>query len=288
MDKYKRVYIEISNICNLQCSFCPVVDRDKVILPSNNFEKILAQVAPITEQVCLHLMGEPLAHPDFDSVLKICDLNKVPTEITTNGLMINKRSKSLLESKFLRQINFSIQSFKDNFPQKSLEDYMKPLLEFTKELNKVRPEVYVNFRLWNIGRNKTNENEEVFSILENFYHIDINRQIQVESIKSKKIWNRVYIHFDSHFDWPSLNYPIQGEKGRCHGLGSHFGIHADGTVVPCCLDKEAVINLGNCLETDLKSVLSSDRANKMREGFAKNELVEDLCRRCSYINRFKN
>jgi radical SAM protein with 4Fe4S-binding SPASM domain len=283
---FKRVYIEISNICNLQCSFCPVVDRDNKILEIDAFKKILKQVAPITEEACLHLMGEPIAHPNFAQIISICcDLN-VPIQLTTNGVVIEQKKKILLENNSIRQINFSIQSYKDNFPDRSLKDYLLPIFDFTKELYQRRPEVYVNYRLWNMADQEEPDNEEFFNLLESYFNIEVNRRVQVEAIKSKKIKDRLYLHFDSRFEWPSLDLPLLGTKGRCHGLISHIGIHADGTVVPCCLDKEALITLGNCLEKDLASILNSDRALAMEHGFKNNNLVEDLCQRCPYIRRF--
>lgn len=283
---YKRAYIEISNICNLQCSFCPEVERENEVLSPENFKKILSQVAPKAEQICLHLMGEPLAHPQFSEILKICNEQGVQIQLTTNAVTLEHRQDKLFEANCLRQINFSVQSYRDNFPSKPLESYMRSLTDFCKSLFEKRPEVYVNFRLWNIGRNETNENEEVFQILERHFGIEINRQIHVESIKSKRIWNRVYLHFDSHFEWPSKDLPYQGEKGRCHGLINQIGIHANGTVVPCCLDKEAQINLGNCLEDTLDNIISSPKALKIKEGFQQGRRVDDLCQHCTYINRF--
>lgn len=285
---FKRIYIEISNICNLQCSFCPVVDRDKQVMMPANFERVLAQVAPLAEEVCLHLMGEPLTHPEFSRILQICEKKQIPIQLTTNGVVIGKKQNELLSATCIRQINFSIQSYKDNFPDKSLKDYFNPILEFTKLAHDKHPEMYVNYRLWNVGRNELVEkdNEEVFSAVEEFFGVEINRSVHVESIKSKRVWNKLYLHFDSHFEWPSWDLPNQGSVGRCHALINHIGIHADGTVVPCCLDKEAQIPLGNCLEEDLVSILNSDRALKMKKGFLNNQLVEEFCRHCTYIKRF--
>ncbi len=285
---FKRVYIEISNICNLQCSFCPVVERDHKVLECESFEKILRQVGPLTHEVCLHLMGEPTAHPNFSKIIKTCTDFNTPIQLTTNGISIEKDQHVFLSKNTIRQINFSIQSYKDNFPERPLETYLLPLLRFSKKLNKKRPEVYINFRLWNMASsdNGDDSNKEFFDILEYFYKIKINRSTQVEAIKSKRIWEKVYLHFDSRFIWPSLELSKQGESGRCHGLSYHIGIHADGTVVPCCLDKEAKINLGNCLNENLTDILSSDRALKIKKGFQNNELVEDLCQRCLFIRRF--
>ncbi|MGI4991605.1 radical SAM/SPASM domain-containing protein [Halobacteriovorax sp. GFR7] len=284
-----RIFIEISNICNLQCTFCPVVERDKKVMGPEDFEKILVQAKPLAKQVCLHLMGEPLAHPNFSKIMAICEDNGVPVQITTNGVVIAGRKDVLLKSKVLRQINFSIQSYKDNFPNRDFNTYLRPILDFSRELHEVSPETYVNYRLWNLGRSEQimKENEEVFQTLERFYDIEINRRTQVESIKSKRIWNKVYLHFDSHFDWPSWDLPNQGEVGKCHALKTHIGIHADGTVVPCCLDKESQIPLGNVLDESLKSILSSPRAVAMRQGFDNNIRVEKFCQHCTYINRFQ-
>ncbi len=283
---FERIYIEISNICNLACSFCPVVERDKKILSAEDFEKILKEAKPLTKEVCLHLMGEPLAHPEIEKILDITSCYSVPVQLTTNGLTIDRRGELILKHPSIRQINFSIQSYRDNFKDKDLAPYLGKVIDFCNQASKYRPELYINLRLWNLGTENT-ENELVFRYLEEAWEIQIERKIHVDHIKSKKILNRIYLHFDSRFDWPSPNFPIQSTVGRCHALSSHIGIHADGTVVPCCLDKEAVINLGNIFEQSLESILRSERAEKMREGFKRGTLVEDLCQRCTYINRFK-
>ncbi len=96
----------------------------------------------------------------------------------------------------------------------------------------------------------------------------------------------MYLHFDTRFEWPDLENKSFGSNGRCNGLIGHIGIQADGTVVPCCLDKEAILNLGNCLETPLSDILNDKRATEMRDGFNNGKLVEDLCKRCDFIKRF--
>lgn len=283
--RFKRVYLEISNICNIQCSFCPVVERDKKIMSVEEFKSNLSQIKPFTEEICLHLMGEPLAHPKIKEILKICDLENIKVMITTNGLLIKRYQNLLLEVNCIRQINFSLQSYKDNFPQKDIRQYLHPILGFSLMAHKVKPEMYINYRLWNYDIDQ-GENEEIYQEIEKFYSIEIKRKVDVGNIKSKKIWNRVYLHFDSRFEWPSLDLPYLGDKGRCHGMTSHIGIHANGNIVPCCLDKESVINLGNIYESDFKSIIESKRAVEMTKGFESGKLVEKLCQHCSFISRF--
>lgn len=285
MEKLKKIYIEISNICNLQCSFCPEVLRPKKVMEAEAFNKVLLKIKDHADEIALHLMGEPLAHPEFLEILKSCEDHGVLINLTTNGLMVNKYKNELINSKALRQINFSVQSYKDNFSKNDIKPYLDKLASFIKDLEEKSPEVYVNLRLWNLGA-KSDENEDVIKYFEAFYHTEIKREVDVRSIKSKKIHGRVYLHFDSRFDWPSFLLPPQGDKGKCHALTSHIGIHANGTVVPCCLDKEAVINLGNIFDQNLEEILLSKRAMAMKEGFKNGKRVEDLCKHCTFINRF--
>lgn len=289
MEKFKRVYIEISNICNLQCSFCPVVDRDKKVMGLELFESTLSQVAPLTEQVCLHLMGEPLAHPEFPTIVKLCEKYNVKINLTTNGILLNRYAELLSTSTAFHQINFSIHSFKDNFKDKSILPYLTDILEFSQMAFVKRPELYINYRMWNIFESTTqnDSNKDILASIAKFFAVEIKEDIDVGSIKSKRIWNRVYLHFDSRFEWPHPSMPLQSDRGFCHALSSHIGIHADGTVVPCCLDKEARLALGNCSSQSLKDILEGMRARAMREGFAQKKLAEDLCRRCTYIKRFR-
>ena len=288
--RYKKVYIEISNICNLQCSFCPEVFREKKIMSPEMFRNILIQVLPLTDQVCLHLMGEPMAHPQFEEILNICESKQAKINLTSNGILLNRMRSFLLGSKCIRQINFSLHSFRDNFPEKSMDDYLHEIFSFSMDLMEINPEIYINYRLWNQKEisiiNTTNE--EVINKIEKYFAVLFNTHLALDWKKSKRITKRLNLHFDTEFEWPSLQKKFRSKKGFCHGLSSHFGIHADGTVVPCCLDKEAGVNLGNCSkeEKSLQNILASARVNEIFQGFKNFQLVEDLCQKCTYIERF--
>ncbi len=287
--RFLRTYIEISNICNLQCTFCPEVDREKKILTPENFRKILKQVLPYTEQVCLHLMGEPLSHPEFKKILSICDEEGAVVQLVTNGTLLAQYGfDTFFNAKCLRQINFSLHSFKDNFPGKDIRPYLFDILTFSKEALTIRPELYINFRLWNlaVANEQNSENDEIINHVCEFFQVPINERVDARFGKSKNLTGRIYFHFDTRFRWPDYGDPDQGEKGFCHALSQQIGIHADGTVVPCCFDKEAGIPLGNVLADGFENVLKEPRLLKMRDGFQKKILTEELCRKCTYIRRF--
>lgn len=286
--RFHKVHIEISNICNLQCSFCPPVIRDNKMMDLDLFRQVVEQVAPLTELVCLHLMGDPLVHPHFAEIVQICDESEANIFLVTNGVLMRPEKFDLLLHPRFYQINFSLHSFFDNFPDKDPSNYLDRIFNFTDRALAERPELYLNYRLWNLNDtigSQTPNKQMLERICERFDFLAPS-ELDVRKNKSVRIKNRLYLHFDTEFIWPSLDLPVLGTQGRCYGLKSHFGILADGTVVPCCLDKEAAIPLGNALESPIVDILDSDKAKSILHGFQQRKLVEDLCQRCQYIERF--
>lgn len=290
MKKFNKINIEISNICNLQCSFCPEVIRSKKIMTVSLFRRIIEQVAPLTEQVCFHLMGDPLVHPELEKLVEICHEHQVRIFLVTNGVLLREKQLELLLHPAFRQVNFSLHSFFDNFPDRTPDTYLAKIFEFTDEALMKRPELYINFRLWNLNDTKQNQikNQLILQKIANHFHVDVSEEINLRTHKSLHLKDRLYIHFDSEFIWPDLQLPILGTQGTCYGLSSHFGILADGTVVPCCLDKEGHIPLGHIDSNTIHEILNNPRSQKIIEGFRKRKLVENLCQRCQYIERFNS
>ena len=286
---FERLYLEISNICNLQCSFCPEVLREKKIMPPADFRKFALQAKPLTKQICLHLMGEPLAHPQFREIMQICDELGLKIFLTTNGTLIRKYAAELVSWKALEQINFSVHSYFANPEKITLSDYLAPILEFCDLAQEKNSDFYINLRLWNLEKTnfQKDQNSRVFSILEPHFKTELNPSVDVRLNKSKKIVNKIYLHFDTEFIWPALDQPVRSNEGSCYGLRKQLAIHANGDVVPCCLDKERVLKLGNVHDSSLSAIMKSERALKIKTGFERGELVEELCRKCQYADRFR-
>lgn len=286
--KFTKVNIEISNICNLQCSFCPEVIRSKKRMPLDLFRRIIQQVAPLTDQVCFHLMGEPLMHPQFKEMVEICQESGVRIFLVSNGVLLREKHTDILLHAAFRQVNFSLHSFNDNFPDRDPTEYLQKIFNYTDKALVLRPDLYINFRLWNLQdpRGTSTRNQDMLHRIAEHFQVQIDTDIDVRTRKSIHLKNRLYLHFDTEFTWPSLDLPVLGTSGTCYGLSSHFGVLVDGTVVPCCLDKEASIPLGNVEQSPLLEILNSPRSKAILDGFKKRKLVEGLCQRCQYIERF--
>lgn len=254
------------------------------------FASFLPQVARKTDLVCLHLMGEPLVHPQLARFVDICEENQVQIFLVTNGSLLREKEAELLLRPTFRQVNFSLHSFQSNFGgEKDITKYLERVFAFADRAMDVRPDLYINFRLWNLGdpRGVEPKNQLILSRVEKHFGVTLNHYADVTLRKHKRIKNRLYAHFDTEFTWPSMDVDYLGDRGTCHGLSTHFGILVDGTVVPCCLDKEGVIPLGNLNESPLDEILNSERAQNMLNGFKAGRLVEPLCQRCPYIRRFE-
>lgn len=253
-----------------------------------DFKKYLDEIKTHAERVCLHVMGEPLGHKEFSNFVNLALKNDVQLEITTNGTLLTEKNIQALLSPNVVQVNFSIQSFFDNFPKADAKTYIDKILRFSKKAMSESPELYINYRLWNLGSDETQAepSQKFISSLEEYFSITVNRNVDAGFKKSKKLIGRLYLHFDTRFEWPDSKSENISLKGRCHGTINHIAISANGNVLPCCLDKEEEIVLGSLKENTLDEVLSSKRFVDMKAGFEAGKLVEDLCKRCTYIQRF--
>lgn len=288
MKRFKRIYIEISNICNLSCAFCPESKRNALSMSTLQFEEILKQVTPFTDYIYLHIKGEPLLHPDLSSLLDLCESYQVHVNITTNGTLINKLNEMLLTKKAIRQMNFSLHSFDEQPVSKTLtkEKYINDILTFIDHALD-RTNILFSLRFWNHQKDESEtSNEEILKIIEDYYQLNFKIEEKVESGRGIKLKERVFINQDYEFIWPSLSAKEDDGKGFCYGLRNQIGILSNGTVVPCCLDAEGDINLGNLFLTPFSQIIESERVQNIIDGFSQRIAVEELCRKCGYRQKF--
>ena len=278
MKKFRKVYLEISNVCNLRCSFCPGTRRKPHIMDEATFTVLAEKLRPWTDFLYFHLMGEPLCHPLLEHFLQIAGDLGFKVILTTNGTLLPPQQKTLLAAPALHKVNISLHAFEANDLTVSFEDYLAGCMAYGQAAAGQKLTVY---RLWNQG-GADQQNGQILETLARAFPLP-----WVTESRGTRIGDRVYLEYGEKFDWPDLEASDVGEACFCYGLRDQLGVLCDGTVVPCCLDHEGDIPLGNLLEQELEDILTSHRARSIYDGFSQGRALDPLCRRCGYAhNKF--
>ena len=276
----KRAYVEITNVCNLRCSFCPGTKRAKRCLPPEEFRILAEKLRPYVSYLYLHVMGEPLLHPQLAELLQTgADLG-LKLCITTNGTLLEEKAHILLNAPALYKLSVSLHSAEGNGAG-DLTAYLASV--WSCALRASRAGTICALRLWNAGGADA-RNGEILSFLESRLGVPPLSLPQPRT-GSWRLGERLYLEQAERFDWPDLSAPETGTK-FCLGLRDQIAVLSDGTVAPCCLDHEGDIPLGNLLEQDLEEILNAPRARAIYEGFSQGRPREELCRRCGFARRF--
>jgi radical SAM protein with 4Fe4S-binding SPASM domain len=274
---FSKVYVEISNLCNLSCAFCPGTKRQKRAMTEEQFSSLLPKLRPYTDFLYFHLMGEPLCHPKLGIFLTLAHSHGFKVILTTNGTLLQKQQELLLSAPALHKVNISLHAFEANDLSVPFEEYLAQCLSFGKA---AEGSVLVSYRLWNNG-GADELNGQIKAELAQYFPGN-----WVQERRGIRIGNRVYLEHGDKFDWPDLSAADGGARVFCYGLRDQIGVLCDGTVVPCCLDHEGDLSLGNLFRQELAEILETPRAKAIYEGFSNRRAAEPLCRRCGYARRF--
>lgn len=253
------------------------------------FDSLNNQIKEFSNELAYHIVGDPLVVPNLEDYLNISLKNDLKVNLTTTANNMKKIKFETLFNKAIRQINFSINSYNGNSHKKSLDEYLEPILNFCEYAVDKKQHFFINLRIWNLDDSQSARefNKRVFEKVNEKFNSNIDiEKVYKERPKNIKIARMIFFNFDDYFNWPSLNNEFVSKKGFCYGLDSHFGVLSSGAVVPCCLDKDAIINLGNTNDTQLTDILNSSRVKEIQNGFKNGEVVEELCQRCDYRKRF--
>mgnify|MGYP003292227124 CR=1 FL=1 len=278
MKRFQKIYLEVSNVCNLKCSFCPGTRRKPKVMNEEDFSIILPKLRDWTDFLYFHLMGEPLCHPLLERFLELADSYGYKVILTTNGTLLRKQQEILLSSPGLHKLNISLHAFEANDLAVPFQAYLQDCFAFAKAAEGKK---LVVFRLWNHGGADA-RNAEILQNLEQFFP-----KPWTEERRGVRLGNRIYLEYGDKFDWPDLSADDNGDKVFCYGLRDQIGILCDGTVVPCCLDHEGDLALGNIFESSLEEIMAAPRTEAIIQGFRQKKAAEELCRKCGYARRFK-
>ncbi len=266
--RYKKIYLEITNRCNLNCSFCIKNKRKILDITRDNYKYIIDKIKDCTKELYLHILGEPLLHKDVNYFIDYATNKGLLVNITTNGYLI----KNIMDNRNIHRLNISIHSYNEKY-NVSLDDYLNNIFNV---IDKIRDNTFVSLRLWV----KDRHTKDIINYITDRYNID---NINLDDNKKIKIAKNLMIDTFHLFVWPDMNNNYYNEDGTCKGLIDHIGILSDGTIIPCCLDSEGIINLGNIYKDEISDLDKKPRVIKMIDGFKKHKKCEELCKHCSFL-----
>lgn len=282
---YTRAYVEITNICNRSCSFCPGTSRPPRRMSLAEFDAVTDRLLGVTEYLYYHVMGEPLTHPELPDMIRLAKAKGFKSAITTNGTLLPGRGQELIEAGVYK-VNISVHSFEDGEEADAHGRYLDGILNFAHRASESG--VLTVLRLWNLdghGEPLGGNNPRTLDYLRARFPDTADTPWKF-SVRGARLRDKLHLEYGDRFVWPDISAEDGGDGVFCYGLKDHFAILCDGRVVPCCLDREGVITLGNIFETPIQSILASPRADAMRKGFQRRCATEELCRRCGYARRF--
>ena len=272
---FKKIYIEITNCCNLSCSFCSKTSKPKRTMTIEEFKNIISKIKSYTDYIYLHVKGEPLLHKDLKEFLKIAEENDLKVNLTTNGTLFSQRVDDLKNSKALKKVNFSLHS-ENNYP-----NYFENIFQSVDKLPK---DITVIYRLWTLSNSTLDKKStEIVEKLKDYYNLSPQIVDKLYKEQNVKISSNIYVDKDNEFIWPTVTE--EKSNGYCHALKTHLGIPVDGTVVPCCLDASGIINLGSIYTDTLENIMTTERYRKLKKSFQDHKPSEALCASCTYKNK---
>mgnify|MGYP001373322699 CR=1 FL=1 len=284
MRRFKKIYVEITNACNLSCEICPGTSRKKSSMSPEAFDEVLGKIRPFSDYIYLHVMGEPLLHPQFPEILGICGKHGFKVNIATNGVFIGKHKDAILGAAAVRQVNFSIHCMEIQRESALPENYLRDILAFIDE-GRRKTGIYFALRIWTM-KPGMKASEAILEEIRAFFGLPGKIEDLERKGKGVQLAPKVFLNFAEEFKWPSVDSETAGEKGFCLGMRDQCAILADGTVVPCCLDKDGVMSLGNIFREDFSAIVGGERADRILKGFSEGHAVEKLCRSCEFRSRF--
>lgn len=272
--RFQKIYVEITNKCNLSCSFCSKDNREIKELSLHEFDTILNKIRQYTNCIYLHVKGEPLLHSKFEEMLEITKKYNLNVKITTNGTLLNNRLITLQKFDNIRQINISLHS------ENSIKDYFEKVFKTSDILSLKIPIVY---RIWLLNDYHLDKLSTIIvDKIIAYYNLNNSFYEKVLKEKNIKIKDNIYLDKDNEFTWPDNINDNNNNFGKCLGTRSHIAILSNGDIVPCCLDSKAILKLGNIFENDLEEVLNSKLFKEINHGFKNNKLVCNLCKNCNF------
>ncbi len=275
--RFKKIYLEITNVCNLRCPFCPPGRRPPAFMGREEYLRALEQLRPYTQYLYFHVKGEPLLHPLLPEFLALAGERDFQVNLTTNGVLLARQRETLLAAPALRQLNLSLHSYQGE-AHGAAADYIAAAADYARRAAALGK--FTVFRIWTLDRERGADqtSRKLLELLGRQFP-QAGELAEHSGERSLALGEHIFLSFEEEFAWPSLSAPIIPGPGTCYGARRMLGVLCDGTLIPCCLDGEGECPLGNLFTEELADILARPPYGEMVRGFQERRITQELCRR---------
>lgn len=284
----RRIYLELTSLCNFKCSFCPYPSLKKFRpdIDINLAKKILRDIKNIPYRIVyFHNIGEPLLYNNIGEIFSYCDRIGIKYGLTTNGFLLEKNFDIINNSGML-QLNISYQSTREELHAErktglSLIQYREMIISNIKKLKASGFKGEIRIKILTTGRDSFFANrkfsniesiEELIREIDEFNYllqgvrmgksqksklldIDINKHARIQLIPG------IFVETFPFLSWGNYNQKVfSAFFGRCNAIVEQLLITSDGNVLPCCYDVKSDLIIGNARDDSLKNILHSSNA----------------------------
>lgn len=305
----RRIYIELTNRCNLVCGFCPYpeVKDHRPDMELDLVKKIIDDIKRNIQYriIYFHNLGEPLMYKNLEEVLNYCDGNNIKYGITTNGLLLDK-NKSILKNKKIDQLNISYQATRKKLHDErktmiSVDEYRRLIVNDINALQLGGFSGTIKIKLLttdhrSMFKDRNFENiesaDELTTEIDKFYFDLMGRKLQDEQRKKItdldicrhhkiKIKRNVFIETFPFLTWGNYKQQVwQANFGRCNAIKEQLVILSNGDVIPCCYDIDSEMFIGNTREQELSEILENDKSKELQNEFSSGIIRQKRCQKC--------
>jgi len=286
------ISIEPTTSCNLRCPECPsglrAFTRPTGMLDPGFFKKILDQISPRLTLINFYFQGEPFLNRHLTSLIKMAADKKIYTSTSTNAHYLDDETARKTVESGLSRLIISI----DGTTQESYQQYRiggnlgkviegtKRIIEWKKKLNSSTPHVIFQFLVVKPNEHQTND---VLKLAE---------ELNVDEVKFKTA--QVYDFENGNPLIPENNkysrYRLKPDgkwelknkmENHCWRMWQGCVITWDGSLLPCCFDKDAQNRIGNLSDNNFNSIWKGTEYNKFRNAVLTNRQEIDICKNCT-------
>lgn len=286
------ISFEPTTACNLRCPECPSglrqFSRPTGNLKQDFFRATIDQLQNELIYLIFYFQGEPYINPKFLDMVAYANKKGIYTITSTNGhFMSPDIAKKTVESG-LDRIIISV----DGTDQETYSAYRKEgklanviqgaknLVKAKKEADSTHPHIIFQFLVV-----KPNEHQipDIYKLAEEVGVDEV--KLKTAQIYDYENGNPLIPTIDKYSRYRKMkdgSYKIKNQLlNHCWKLWHSCVITWDGTVVPCCFDKDAKYKLGDLKQNDFKQIWKSPAYNRFRKTVLKGREHIDICKNCT-------